>query len=304
MLHPDMLDKELCAGRVLIVGVFNPFNDLGEIVRAMRPLGFAEIFWGADLPDALGSSFNDFWLSGRAPLVEAFASIRETYARLADEASRKTFESVLRFRALDGDQPDPVPDLVTQYLPPDLPPFDRPISFLDGGAYDGDTYRSLRAGGVDIAAWHAFEPDPDNFTKLASFAADCGGALSLIPCGLAARTGQVHFSAGRDTGSRITAEADATIAIQCMAIDEAFINVPFDYVKLDIEGAELSALDGMRGMIARYKPRLAVSAYHRPEDLWEIPSKLKALLPGSDIYMRQHQRNTFEIVAYAVVANR
>ncbi len=89
-----------------------------------------------------------------------------------------------------------------------------------------------------------------------------------------------------------------------MAIDEAFINVPFDYVKLDIEGAELSALDGMRGMIARYKPRLAVSAYHRPEDLWEIPSKLKALLPGSDIYMRQHQRNTFEIVAYAVVANR
>ena len=92
--------------------------------------------------------------------------------------------------------------------------------------------------------------------------------------------------------------------IQCLAIDEAFCNTPVDYVKLDIEGAEAAALEGMRNTIAKYRLRLAISAYHRPQDVWAIPLQLHALLPGAPIFLRQHQQNTFELVAYAVPAGR
>lgn len=304
LIHPDVLTPAICAGRVLVLGIFNPYHDMGEIVRAMRLRGFAEIMWGADLPDALGPSLDEFWLSGRGFLLDQLSRLRSAYGIFADETSRQTLASAVRFRALDGDQPSPAPNSRTQYLPPDLPGFSRPISFLDGGAYDGDTFRNLRGFGVDIENWLAFEPDPQNFAKLTAFAQNCGARASVIPCGLAARTGQLRFAAGNTTDSRIVGDAEAGITIQCLAIDEAFANIPVDYVKLDIEGAEGAALEGMRATIAKFRPRLAISSYHRPGDIWDIPLQLRSLLPDADIYMRQHYPNTYEIVTYAIPPGR
>ncbi len=99
-------------------------------------------------------------------------------------------------------------------------------------------------------------------------------------------------------------EAEAGVTIQCLAIDEAFANVPVDYVKLDIEGAEAAALEGMRATIAKYRPRLAISSYHRPGDIWDIPLLLRSLLPDAEIHMRQHYPNTYEIVTYAIPPGR
>lgn len=304
LIHPDELTPALCAGKVLLLGIFNPYNDMGEIVRTMRARGFAEILWGADLPDALGPSIGEFWLSGRQIFVDQLPRIRAAYDIFSDPASRQALEEVIRFRALNDDRPGFVPSPHTQYFPPDLPGFGKPISFLDGGAYDGDTFRTLRAFGVEIESWLAFEPDPQNFAKLAAFAQNCGVRASAIPCGLAARTGQLRFAAGNDTGSRLVGDAEAGVTIQCLAVDEAFANTPIDYMKLDIEGAEAAALEGMRATIAKYRPRLAISAYHRPADIWDIALQLKSLLPDANIHMRQHYPNTYEIVTYAVPPGR
>ncbi|MGE4482856.1 FkbM family methyltransferase [Acidocella sp.] len=114
----------------------------------------------------------------------------------------------------------------------------------------------------------------------------------------------MRFAAGQDTGARILEEAEAGVVIQCLAIDEVFANMSFDYVKLDIEGTECSALGGMSNMIVNYRPRLAVSAYHKPEDWWSIPFKLHSLPPDASIYLRQRCPNTFELVAYAIPQGR
>ena len=301
VLHPDRLTPGLCQGQTLIVGIFNPHDDMGQIVRLGRTLGFKHIFWGADLPDALGSSLHDMWLGGRATLLDNFDQVRALSCLLADQASVSTLASVIRFRALDGDQPSPAPSLATQYLPAELPKFEAPVCFVDGGAYDGDTFRSLRRLGMTIHTWIAFEPDPTNFARLVGNGVYAGTRSILLPCGLSDRAHQVQFAAGLQAGSRIAAdEQPSTTTIQCIALDQSFPDTAIDYIKLDIEGAEAAALRGMVQTVARCRPRLAVSVYHRAEDLWEIPLHLASMMPDADLYLRQHYPNTYDVVAYAV----
>lgn len=50
-----------------------------------------------------------------------------------------------------------------------------------------------------------------------------------------------------------------------------------DFVKLDVEGAELRALQGARETIERCRPKLAVSVYHHLEDLVELPGHIAGL---------------------------
>lgn len=53
-----------------------------------------------------------------------------------------------------------------------------------------------------------------------------------------------------------------------------------DYIKMDIEGAEQRALFGAQKTMAQYKPRLAISVYHLPEDPKKIPVIIRAANPG------------------------
>jgi FkbM family methyltransferase len=53
-----------------------------------------------------------------------------------------------------------------------------------------------------------------------------------------------------------------------------------DFIKMDIEGAERQALDGARGTIAAYKPRLAIATEHIRDDPEQIPVLVHSLWSG------------------------
>jgi hypothetical protein len=44
-----------------------------------------------------------------------------------------------------------------------------------------------------------------------------------------------------------------------------------DFIKMDIEGAEANALNGARETILKYKPRMAITTEHKPEDETTLP---------------------------------
>ena len=73
-----------------------------------------------------------------------------------------------------------------------------------------------------------------------------------------------------------------------------------DYIKMDIEGSEYSALTGAAQTIGKLKPKLAITAYHKDEDLWEIPSLIKKMNPSYKIYFDHHLPIFWESCFYAV----
>ena len=58
-------------------------------------------------------------------------------------------------------------------------------------------------------------------------------------------------------------------------------------VKMDVEGAEEPALLGAARLLARQKPRLIISAYHRSGDLLTLPELVRRLNPDYRLALRQ-----------------
>jgi hypothetical protein len=85
-----------------------------------------------------------------------------------------------------------------------------------------------------------------------------------------------------------------------MALDDLLRGQSTDFIKLDVEGGEIAALKGAADVILRCRPVLAISFYHRPQDLWEIPQLLRTLCPDYQFFLRQHYFNSFDSVLYAV----
>jgi FkbM family methyltransferase len=300
---PDSFPASLAENRCFVLGVFNFTLDADDILPFADALPFRTRLWNADLPEAFGPEANTVWLSSRSFLLDNFESIRTVAMSLADEMSLETYLGLVLNRFTGKRSDYPPYDYHTQYMPTDLPGFDRPITFVDGGAFTGDTGIVLRDHGVELHSWLAFEPDAANFQKLAETVRESGIEATLFPCGLSDRLHQPRFMTDQGLGSHITSgfESD-TITIQCVALDDAMPNVRPDFIKLDVEGAEIAALNGMARVVAQSCPRLAICAYHKPEDLWEIPLKMKELLPHVPLYVRQHLINGFETVFYAIPA--
>jgi len=73
-----------------------------------------------------------------------------------------------------------------------------------------------------------------------------------------------------------------------------------NYIKMDIEGSEMNAINGALGVINRFKPKLAISLYHNPNDLFEIPLYLKQICPDYKFYLGHYTIHYDETVLYGV----
>ncbi|WP_286153226.1 FkbM family methyltransferase, partial [Sporofaciens musculi] len=73
------------------------------------------------------------------------------------------------------------------------------------------------------------------------------------------------------------------------------------YIKMDIEGSEIPALEGARNIITKHKPKLAICSYHMLDDLWNIPMKIHEICPDYKFYIRCHTPVLYDKVLYAVM---
>lgn len=81
-------------------------------------------------------------------------------------------------------------------------------------------------------------------------------------------------------------------------LDEYFDNREVSLIKLDTEGCEMNILRGGASLIRDQRPKLAVSIYHRFEDLFNIAGYLKKLVPDYKLAVRHHSFAAHETVLY------
>ena len=77
-------------------------------------------------------------------------------------------------------------------------------------------------------------------------------------------------------------------------------NVFPDFIKMDIEGSELSALKGGMSTIKKCRPQLAISIYHSSEDFINIPLYLKENLENYTFRLGHYSPRLSETVLYAI----
>lgn len=58
-----------------------------------------------------------------------------------------------------------------------------------------------------------------------------------------------------------------------------------DFIKMDIEGEELNALLGAKNTLMKYKPKLAISAYHDYDDFIKIPETIIKINPNYKVFV-------------------
>jgi hypothetical protein len=73
-----------------------------------------------------------------------------------------------------------------------------------------------------------------------------------------------------------------TLSIDDMVAQKGLKNL--DFIKLDIEGAEMNALKGATNAIREFKPKLAVALYHSMDDFDRIPRLIRDIVPGYRFY--------------------
>jgi FkbM family methyltransferase len=117
---------------------------------------------------------------------------------------------------------------------------------------------------------------------------------------------RLHYVDG-GPGSRVSDNAASRNSwdgsVETVTIDEtmARLEVPrVNFVKMDIEGAELDALRGGEQTIRRHRPKLAISLYHKPDDFQTIPRWLTELDLGYKFYLGHHTIYQNETVLFGI----
>ena len=203
---------------------------------------------------------------------------------LADGLSRNVFDVCLDFVENGGNFG--FADIYTpeRYFPPDILRLDENEVFVDGGGYDGtDTREFVKLRGGSYKHIYLFEP----MSKMASWCGQIFAGEKRISVIQAALGNECKISCFDSDDDRSKMDALGTERVRVVKLDEMTLFPP-TLIKLDIEGFELDALNGMKELIAKHKPKLAVCLYHKPQDILEIPGWVSKNFPFYRFYMRKH----------------
>jgi len=145
-----------------------------------------------------------------------------------------------------------------------------------------------------------FEPVLENYRVLLENLTE-NGTKNIIPVNLAVgeKSGKIRISG---SGGSATA-SDLGKTVSCTSIDDFVKNhnlARVDLIKMDIEGYELNALKGAVETLKRFKPKLAIAAYHGGEDLARITLFIEGLGLGYKTYLRHFTPFYYDTVLFAI----
>lgn len=147
-----------------------------------------------------------------------------------------------------------------------------------------------------------FEPSIVNLEKLKKRTTD--NRIYYRNEGLWDKATTMFFSGGTSEGESIfeskPEENNETVSINVTAIDLVPECAHATFIKMDIEGSEINALQGAINTITRNRPKLAICIYHSNEDMLRIPEWCFKNLENYRFYVRHHHYLPYDTVFYAI----
>lgn len=257
---------------------------LPEVRAFIEALDERHTLYIPDVPLYGGALFD------RTCVTENAAAIERAGKLWADTDSAMLYQDALRFRWTGAYRcltrtTDPADDLRILFA-------DCPIStILDGGAYRGDSASLFCAAFPELRTIWAAESDAKTYGRLCAYAeTESRAVVHPLHTALWNRDGEIHMAASASRGSGIDGRNHRAKekTVPCATIDSLRERCgAFDCIKLDVEGAEWQAIEGASHTLSADQPSMAVSLYHRTEDLWALPLKLREILPGHSLYLRR-----------------
>lgn len=224
------------------------------------------------------------------------------YSRLEDDASRMVFANLIGYRlfpaqsflkaAYDGEHP--------QYFDKNIVKCGKDEVFVDCGGFTGDTAEEFIRQFGQYKQIYVYEPSPSNIQTCRDNLAGYRN-ITVRQCGVGEKT-EILSMQGSGASSTFMGEEKSpdSQGIRIVSLDED-IQETITFLKMDIEGAEISALLGAKRHIRDDFPKLAVCTYHIVSDMWEIPRLIDIIHPGYRFFIRHYDfPQNWETVIYAV----
>lgn len=250
-------------------------SHIDSVIEKIEQINKKHTVYAPDVPVAGGGLFC------RQFVKEHEKEFDFAFHQLADEESRRVYLDIINFKISGkieyllrsfGEKEEVYQNILQ---------LNTNENILDLGAYDGDTIREfLSFTGGRYQSITALEPDKKNFKKLLKNT-DTLKNIKCLNMGAWNQKDTLIFSTKAGRNSRLSAEGE-----QVKVTDIDSLNIPATFIKMDIEGSELKALDGMKQTIKNNHPKLYVCAYHRNEDLYSLPAKILETDSSYKIYFR------------------
>lgn len=207
----------------------------------------------------------------------------EAFAALSDDESRNTFINILKYKISGKIEYLFNCEVSKQDVFNSILKLGNEEYYLDCGAYNGDTVFEFISQVGDYRRIYAIEPDIYNYKKL-SYSALNLSAIEIINAAVSDFDGDIPFNHCKGRNSHVNFNSEQKVP--CLKIDTILNDRPVTYIKMDIEGSEFSALNGAKSTLKKYKPKLYVCGYHKNEDIYRIPLKIREINPDYKIYFR------------------
>lgn len=162
------------------------------------------------------------------------------------------------------------------------------MTILDVGAHIGYFTRLFSKFAGAEGAIFSFEPDPYNFSLLQENTKRLGN-VNIVNAAVSDAPGMIDFYEVEDsTGCHTTIPTTAPakkLSVQALTIDE-FVkgrNLSVDIIKMDIEGGEPRAINGMKELLSKEKP-LRIVMELQPDALAVVGTTAKEVISSLEAY--------------------
>jgi len=294
---------------LIIICIFCDQNDVEAIRADLLHSGYKRVIFYYDIELPFEKIAVNFRKDEDGDYISANkGNIENVYKLLEDDKSRRIFKKYISAYAGKNLDEFESADYEPQYFPNDIHMNKGTSRFIDCGAYDGDSIRSMVKNRGKAESIAAFEPSRNTLEKLNDYIVNTDEApanhITIFPYAVWDKKETLAFNNNDEEKATANSLSDTgNEQIECVSIDEVLMKFKPTLIKMDVEGAEYNALLGARQTISECRPDLAICLYHALSDIWRIPLLIDSWNLNYKFYIRAYRMFGYETVLYATCEN-